>query len=314
MLNELNYVVIDFETANESRASACSLGMLKVIDGKITDSYYSLINPETYFDSYNTYIHGITEEDVASAPTYPTTAENIQNFVDNLPVVAHFAPFDTGVIRESNQRYGIHFEFDYFDSYSLSRSLIDPKLLSYKLNKVADYFGYQSFEHHHALEDCKACSYIVNELARAFNAKSLDELIKLAGYPQFGHVNQDESWKPFRKRYSSGSSSDLFNSLDFSKAKDANSAGYFYGKSVVFTGKLLSMQRKNAMQHVINAGGNPQKGINKMTNVLVVGKEDPKVVGSDGKSSKIKKVEQLLSDGLDIQIMDEDEFLKMING
>jgi DNA polymerase-3 subunit epsilon len=309
----LNYVVLDFETANESRASACSLGMLKVINGDMADSYYSLINPETYFDSYNTYIHGITEEDVIGAPTYPEIANDIQNFITGLPAVAHFAPFDTGVIRDSNRRYDVHFEFDYFDSYSLSRSLIDPKLLSYKLNKVADHFGYQSFDHHHALEDCKACSFIVNELAEENKIESLEELIKLAGYPHFGHVNPDESWKPFRKRYSSGSSSDIFNSLDFSKAKDANLDGYFYEKNVVFTGKLLSMQRKNAMQHVINAGGTPQKGINKLTNVLVVGQEDPKVVGSDGKSNKIKKAEKLLSDGLDIQVLGEDDFLRMIS-
>ncbi|MCI1857970.1 MAG: 3'-5' exoribonuclease [Sporolactobacillus sp.] len=264
-MNQLNYAVIDFETANEHRASACSLGMLKIIDGEVKDSYYSLINPETYFDPYNTYIHGITEKDVFGAPTYPKIADDIQNFIGDFPAVAHFAPFDTGVIRDSNQRYGVHFEFDYFDSYYLSRSLMKPKLLFYKLDQVARQLGYPSFKHHQALEDCKACAYIINKLAKENNAKNSKELIKVGGYNHFGHVNLDETWKSFRKSHSLGrwNGRDIFDSLDFSKTNSANANNYFYNKNVVFTGKLLSMPRKNAMQHVIDSGGNPQRGINK---------------------------------------------------
>ncbi|MDD9149580.1 exonuclease domain-containing protein [Sporolactobacillus sp. CQH2019] len=311
-MDRLNYAVIDFETANGYRASACSLGMLKMINGKLDDSYYSLINPETYFDPYNTYIHGITEEDVSGAPAYPKIAGDIRAFIKDLPVVAHFAPFDTGVIRDSNQRYGIHFSFDYFDSYSLARSLIKSGIHSYKLDEVARYLGYRSFKHHHALEDCRACSFIIHELAVRHKAETIEELIHMGGYNCFGHVNQDESWRPFRKRRKSPAAPDTFRSLDFSKAGNADKSGYFYGKNVVFTGRLLKIQRKDAMQCIVDCGGIPQKSMNKKTNVLVIGKEDPKVVGPDGKSTKIKKAEKLVSEGIDIQVIGEDEFLKMI--
>lgn len=71
------------------------------------------------------------------------------------------------------------------------------------------------------------------------------------------------------------------------------------------------MQRKEAMQQVINVGGTPQKGINKMTNVLVVRQEDPKFVGPDGNYSK-KRAEKLLSEGSDIQVIGKDDFQRMI--
>ena len=40
-----NFVAIDFETANGKRSSVCSVGIVVVRDGEITDKYYSLIRP-----------------------------------------------------------------------------------------------------------------------------------------------------------------------------------------------------------------------------------------------------------------------------
>jgi DNA polymerase III epsilon subunit-like protein len=36
-MKNLNFVALDFETANAYRRSACSIGMVKVEDGKIVD-------------------------------------------------------------------------------------------------------------------------------------------------------------------------------------------------------------------------------------------------------------------------------------
>jgi DNA polymerase III epsilon subunit-like protein len=46
-LPKMNFVTIDFETAKYSRESACAVGLVKYQDGKATDSYYSLIRPQT---------------------------------------------------------------------------------------------------------------------------------------------------------------------------------------------------------------------------------------------------------------------------
>ena len=50
MIDNLNYIAIDFETANYFKNSACSVGLVRFIDGKETDSCYSLIHPaKMYF-------------------------------------------------------------------------------------------------------------------------------------------------------------------------------------------------------------------------------------------------------------------------
>lgn len=44
------FVSIDFETANAELASICQVGIATFEDGKIIDSWESLINPLDYFD------------------------------------------------------------------------------------------------------------------------------------------------------------------------------------------------------------------------------------------------------------------------
>ena len=54
-----NFAAIDFETANNERTSICSVGIVIVRNGKIVDSFYSLIQPEpNYYCYWNTKIRG----------------------------------------------------------------------------------------------------------------------------------------------------------------------------------------------------------------------------------------------------------------
>ena len=47
-----DFAAIDFETANSERSSVCSVGVVIVRDGEITDSFYSLIQPEPNYYTY----------------------------------------------------------------------------------------------------------------------------------------------------------------------------------------------------------------------------------------------------------------------
>ena len=55
-----NFAAIDFETANFERSSVCSVGVVIVRDGEITDSFYSLIQPEPNYYNYRCMqVHGL---------------------------------------------------------------------------------------------------------------------------------------------------------------------------------------------------------------------------------------------------------------
>lgn len=309
----VNFVAIDFETANQSRASACSVGMVKVIDGKITDTYYSLINPETPFDPFNIYIHGITEDMVIHEPTYPSVVKDILAFTDGFKLVAHYAPFDMGVIRDSNERYQIsNFRRQYFDSYYLSMQYLTT--LSYKLNSLARLIGFD-FNHHNALEDAAACATLVLYLLSENNKDSIEDLLNGARYKRFGEIN-GYMRNGFLRTSNRNSPSQSINISEIVSSVDQtiiDEEHIFFQKYACFTGTLQSMKRIDAMKLFAQCGGIPEKGVTQKTNFLVMGDQDLRKVDQSGKSSKIKKAELLLSQGKKIQLLGENEFLQMLD-
>lgn len=311
-----DYVVLDFETANSSRDSACSVGLVKYKEGIPTQEFYSLINPEAPFDYFNSMINGITQDMVEDKPNYKAIYPIINEFIGDNPVVAHYAPFDIGVVQAENNRYNLpNFEFDYFDSYYLSRFTLN--LLSYKLDDVSKFLGYTDFDHHNALADCYACGFIINELYRQTNSESLDSLLLKAGYHRLGHLGKEKRDGFHRTSQHPRASkpidySQVLNDLvqpDYSSL-DPNHP--FFDKTMVFTGTLQSMVRREAWQKAVDVGANIGNRLTLQTNILVLGEQNAKIVGEEKKSKKIKKAEQMLSEGRDIELITENDFLRML--
>ena len=62
-------IVIDFETANGSPSSVCSVGVVIVRDGEVVDSFYSLIHPyPDYYAWFCQQVHGLGPDDTKAAP------------------------------------------------------------------------------------------------------------------------------------------------------------------------------------------------------------------------------------------------------
>lgn len=94
---------------------------------------------------------------------------------------------------------------------------------------------------------------------------------------------------------------------------DIDEDSFFYGRHVVFTGKLEKMIRRDAMQLVVNLGGVLDKNVTKQTNYLILGNNDYNAILKGEKSSKQKKVERLKLEGQDIEIIDELTFYDLLN-
>jgi DNA polymerase-3 subunit epsilon len=85
----MNFVAIDVETANADMASICQIGMARFTDGVVTGEWSSLINPEDYFDPFNTDIHGISGKDVKRSPKFPTIVSSLSNFIEDSICVSY---------------------------------------------------------------------------------------------------------------------------------------------------------------------------------------------------------------------------------
>jgi len=46
----MDFVALDVETANADLSSICQIGIATFRDGKLADSYVSLVDPDDYFD------------------------------------------------------------------------------------------------------------------------------------------------------------------------------------------------------------------------------------------------------------------------
>ena len=67
----MEYEAIDFQSATRWHNSACSVALVTVKDGKIIDTFYSMIRPGIlHFDKENTALHGITKEMVKDEPYF----------------------------------------------------------------------------------------------------------------------------------------------------------------------------------------------------------------------------------------------------
>ena len=178
----LNFIAIDFETANTSRNSACSVGLVRFENGIETDWTASLIRPpSSYFiRQWTEEIHHICWDDVYDKPTFDRIwADTIVPFLNktpDLPLVAHNAIFDMNVLRGCLETYGIDKpELHYFDSLPISRRTW-REFRCHKLTYLGMELGIDYLAHD-ALEDSRTCGLVIVKAAEVHNAHSVEELL-----------------------------------------------------------------------------------------------------------------------------------------
>ena len=301
-----SYVALDVETANSFRGSICSIGLVKFQNGKVVDSFYSLINPEEDFDYRNINIHGITQKDILNSPIFPEIRQRIIDFIGTNIVVSHFAQFDIGALKDAYLKYNLDFDdVKFVCSYRLAKIAL-PGLINYKLKTLTKELNIK-LEHHNALSDAKASGLILGYLLSANSYSDIDEFLYNYHYNKTGLHGQYGFNRQLKGDYKSNL---IYQPTEEEKAL-MNPDHYFYGLYFCFTGKLERMTRKEANTMVALTGGIPEKSVTKNTNILVVGEQDWRVVGESGLSSKMKKAQSLLENGQNIEIMTEDDFIKM---
>ena len=180
----LDFVALDFETANKYKNSACSLAVITVENGQITKKAYSLIKPPFMsFDPECIEIHGIEPKEVLHEKTFDQLWPAIyENHLKGKIMIAHNAKFDMNVLRATLDYYNIPWpELDYACTVKISRA-VWPDLVNHKLNTMAAYLGVE-FNHHYALDDAETCAKVAIEAARLKGANSLPELLSKIGVP-----------------------------------------------------------------------------------------------------------------------------------
>lgn len=308
----MDFIVLDFETATESRASACEVGLCVVENNEIVSSKSWFIKPpQNEYLHANISIHGITPDMTEHSKEFPEVWNEVCEIINDKDVIAHYSPFDMGVIRDECALYNLEYpEFRFMCSCSLSK-FIKPGLPSYALSSLCRHFDISSDVNHRAEEDSIMTAKLFLKLLEMSDCNSFNMICDKYEY-QIGLFSKG-LYVPFKRTHRNIKSVDVFlNEFEYDPAKFTDD-NPFSQKTVVFTGKM-NLQRVDLLKMVADVGGIPSDSIKKSTDFLVVGQQDFRIVGDDGMSSKQEKAVKWIEQGCQITILSEDEFMKMISG
>lgn len=158
----MDFVAIDFETADEHPESACSVGLVRMNSkGEVLGTWYSLIKPPYFcrFARGNTAIHGLCARDVRDAHDFAYLWPDIRWFIGESVLVAHNARFDMGVLKSLLEYYKLEIpDTAYFCSLEVSRR-VWPLLGSHALEALSERFGLK-YNAHNALDDAGNCAKV----------------------------------------------------------------------------------------------------------------------------------------------------------
>lgn len=322
------YVCIDVETTglDFEYDEIIEVGAVHVVNGEITDSFSSLIRPsqshalltvgvlkeygvesfsELPFEkaeefwkthlipSYIEDLTGIKNEDLMEAPYAEEVLKNFHQFIGDSVLVGHNVNFDINFLYDAFEKNGIVFSNDFVDTMRISRKVL-PELAHHRLSDIVIELGIADTVDHRSLSDAENTARCYEILKKKITEKeSLDNFKKNFLVPK-------------HRRYA-----ERLHEIE-ATVSEFDETNPIFGKTVVFTGALSSMGRKDAFQIVVNLGGIPAESITKKTNFLVVGNEDFAKSVKNGATTKMKKAEKYRQEGLDIVTISENTFFEMI--
>ena len=154
------YIVFDVETPNRYNNRMSAIGIAVIENGTVTEEFFSYVDPQTFFDRFNTQLTGIDKNTVAGAPTFPELWEKIEPIMSSGVLAARNAVFDLGVLKKCLQAYDIEWKstVKYCCTVQMGRKVLPG--ISHKLNVLCEHYGI-ALDHHKADSDSRACAEIL---------------------------------------------------------------------------------------------------------------------------------------------------------
>jgi DNA polymerase-3 subunit epsilon len=258
-------------------------------------------------------IHGIKPNQIVNAPSFEEVWAIIAKFLsrNTVPFACHYSGFDIRVTEALLKYYKIDFqEIEFYDTFTIAKKLW-PEFSNYKLNFLADKFGI-TLEHHSASSDAQACALIALKQIEVLGKNSLSQVAQDFGF-QLGILNSRgvRTMSDFKNYGRKNFGNKLDSSKGVKPTKELDMRSELYGKRVVFTGELSTLTRQAAIQRAVDNGAIVNSSVSGKTNFLVVGISDLIDFNAGRKTRKLLAAERYSSEGNDISIIDEEDFLRL---
>lgn len=230
------YCVFDFETTGTSPKldRVIEIGIVKISNAKIIDTFQSFINPGRPIPYYITLITGITNSDVHNAPYFEDLYEKIKEFVGDSILVAHHLNFDYSFLKNECEKSNLKM----FDNYAictlkLAKRLF-PELPSKSLSNLTKLFRIRHRNVHRGLGDAMATAKILLKmfpyLRNEHNTDTVEDIINFQNMPA------SKNFRVIKKRLAE----------DYSKVPELPGI-YFFKNSkgeIIYIGKAKSLRQR----------------------------------------------------------------------
>ncbi len=167
------FVCFDLETTGLNNNPAMGkmdkiieLGAVKLIGGEIKEKFSTFIACPDKLSKEIIELTGIKDSDLVGAPEVEKVLADFYKFVDGAILVGHNVTFDYRFVKYYGEQHGYMFEKKQYDTLTLAQEILRGQIANYKLNSVADYYGF-TFNHHRAFDDACVTAKCFMELVKA---------------------------------------------------------------------------------------------------------------------------------------------------
>jgi DNA polymerase III epsilon subunit family exonuclease len=177
MTNHLKqFAIIDIEGSGGKFAQAKITEIaIFISDGeKILDKFSSLINPQRKIDPYVKTLTGITDEMVASQPTFAELAPKIYDLLKDRIIVAHNIDYDLAILKSEFFKLNYNITNQSICTVNALQRLY-PGHASYGLSNICFDFGIELKQAHRATDDAYATFFLLKKILSEAPLEYLNE-------------------------------------------------------------------------------------------------------------------------------------------
>jgi DNA polymerase-3 subunit epsilon len=170
--------IIDVETTGASPVydRILEIAIIRIEQGKVTETFTSVIDPEKHIPDTIMSLTGITEGELKRAPTFSDISHDVHNLIAGCILVAHNVRFDYGFVKNEFKRLGVKYTAECFCTVKLSRALF-PEYSKHDLSTIIDRFDFDCPARHRALADARVLVDFLNYCQSTFPIDTLQQTV-----------------------------------------------------------------------------------------------------------------------------------------
>jgi DNA polymerase-3 subunit alpha (Gram-positive type) len=164
-----SYVCVDIETSGirSKWDRIIEIGAVKVVQGKIVDTFSELINPGVPLSPFITQLTGIDDSMVKDCEPIEVILPKFISFSEDYPLLGHNLAFDFAFLKQNAENLNCQFEKNGLDTLKISRK-VHKELESRSLEYLCGYYGIADENHHRAFNDASVTSQLYLKLKERF--------------------------------------------------------------------------------------------------------------------------------------------------